>query len=531
MEKYPIGIQDFEILIKGGYTYIDKTRLIYNLSQDGKIFFLNRPRRFGKSLLVSTLKYYFEGRKDLFKGLSIDTLETEWKQHPVFHISFSTGEYSMDGILEETIEAFLSEQEAKYGKSIEGTSFSRRFYNVIIAAHKKTGISPVVLIDEYDKPLLDTLELDKEVNDADGQKVQISDKNRSILKGFYSVFKDADPYLKFVFLTGVTKFGQISVFSGFNQPKDIGLNPKYESICGITEAEMYEVFKERIAELAQYWNTDIEGVKAKLKKNYDGYHFTSKMTDIYNPFSLLNTLDSGQLSDYWFKSGSPEYLIRLLAKSNVNIQDLVGKYYMEAEFADYKADAERPLPMLYQSGYLTFKECKPLSGRYLLDFPNDEVRRGFLAIIASNYLKPVKSSPISTMGAVVDALGDGNTEEVRKILTAFFASIPYTAYRRKGQNAKEQHFHYTFYLLLRLLSTFVVLTEKEQSQGRVDCIVELPDYIYIFEFKLDGSADVALQQIEDKGYATMYLTDRRPLKKIGCVFSSKTGTISDWKEI
>ena len=528
--KYPIGIQDFEKIITGGYTYVDKTKYIYDLAHGGNIYFLNRPRRFGKSLLISTLQYYFEGRRDLFKDLAIDTLEKEWKKYPVMKLSFSTGEFDVDGALEESIELFLREQEEKYGKNADVKTFGRRFLDVIKAAKEKTGVPVVVLVDEYDKPLLDTLELDKMVKDEDGYEMTIGERNRHILKSLYSAFKDADPYLRCVFLTGVTKFGQITVFSGFNQPQDIGFNPNYEAICGISEAELYKVFKERISELAAEWGTDEDDVKARLKKNYDGYHFTSKMTDIYNPFSLLNAFASGSLQDYWFKSGNPEYLIRLLAKSKVNIQEMVGKYYTESEFVEYKADAERPLPMLYQSGYLTFKKFKSLTRMYLLDFPNDEVAQGFLALVSNNYLKPKHSSPISTMGGIAEALAEGNTDEARDILTAFFASIPYTAYRRRGQKAKEQHFHYTFYLLMRLISTFTVLTEKVQSQGRVDCIVELPDYVYIFEFKLDGSADEALQQIDDKGYATEYLTDKRPLKKIGCVFSSKTGTISEWKE-
>lgn len=531
MIKYPIGVQDFDKLITEDYTYVDKTKYIYDLAHGGNIFFLNRPRRFGKSLLISTLKCYFEGRKDLFKGLAIDTLEKEWKQYPVMKISFSTGEYNNDGILAENIEAFLREQEEKYGKNNVDKSIGRRFFNVIKAAKEKTGMPVVVLVDEYDKPLLDTLELDKVVKDDDGYELQIGEKNRSILKGLYSVFKDADPYLKFVFLTGVTKFGQLTVFSGFNQPADIGYDPTYEAICGISEEELYHVFRDRIKELASLWCTDEDGVKARLKKNYDGYHFSSKMTDIYNPFSILNTMKIGDLNDYWFKSGNPEYLIRLLAKTNVNIQELVGKYYSESEFIEYKADAERPLPMLYQSGYLTFKDCDKLTRQYLLDFPNDEVRKGFLTLIADNYLKTKQGSTSSTvLGDVVRGLAKGNTDAVRNTLTAFFASIPYTAYRRKGQKAKEQHFHYTFYLLLRLLSTYVIYTEKAQSQGRVDCIVEVLDYVYIFEFKLDGTADNALQQIETMGYAREYLTDKRHLKKIGCVFSSKTGTICDWKE-
>lgn len=529
--KYPIGIQDFESIVTGGYVYIDKTKYIYELVTSGKIYFLNRPRRFGKSLLISTMKYYFEGRSELFKSLAINNLEREWEKYPVFHISFSTGEYNSDGVLDNRIEVLLSEWESLYGKSENAETFGERFLYVIKAAKEKTGLSVVVLVDEYDKPILDTLEHNDVVKSSDGYDILLSDKNRNILKGLYSVFKDADPYLRFVFMTGVTKFGQITVFSGLNQPQDIGFNPKYEAICGITEEELYSVFGERIEELGTEWKVGVEDVKKLLKKSYDGYHFTNRMMDIYNPFSLLNTLSSGVLTDYWFKSGNPEYLIRLIARTNVNIQELVGKYYAESEFADYKADSERPLPMIYQSGYLTFKDYKMVSQRYLLDFPNDEVKRGFVALVANNYLKPKRQGALSVMAAVVESLAEGNTDDVRDQLTTFFASIPYTAFRRKGEKVREQHFQYTFYLLLRILSTYVVYTEKVQSMGRVDCVVETDKYIYVFEFKLDGSAEDALRQIEEKGYAMEYIKDNRLVKKIGCVFSSRTGTISDWMEM
>lgn len=528
--KYPIGIQDFESVIRDGFTYIDKTEIIHKLVTSGKSYFLSRPRRFGKSLLLSTLKCYYENKRELFKGLAIDTLQPEpWEEHPVIHMSFAGGYFVEDGMLNRMIEGMLSDCEKKYGVEDRKQDITPRFIEIIRAARMQTGKRVVVLIDEYDKPLLDTFETTFMHTKANGEKESLCEHHRTLLKQLYSAFKDADADLQLVLLVGVTKFSQISIFSGFNQPNDISMDPRYEAICGITEDELYTCFGERLRELAEQWGVDVDNVKYELKKKYDGYHFSLKNTDIYNPFSLLNALSKGIADDYWFKTGNPEYLIRLIQSTKLNIQELVGKRYTVSEFIDYKADDERPLPMIYQSGYLTIKEYSPLSETYKLDFPNVEVARGFLPLLTNSYLKTKQHSSTSLMAQVVEALGADNLDEVRDALTAFFASIPYTAYRRKGMKAKEQHFHYTFYLLMRILSTYLVYTEKCQSQGRVDCVIETHNNIYIFEFKLDGTADEALQQIEDKGYATEYLTDPRPLRKIGCVFLSKNGTIGEWK--
>ena len=517
--KYPIGMQSFDQIIEDGYVYIDKTDMVYSLAHEGKIYFLSRPRRFGKSLLLSTLKNYFLGRKELFKGLKIDSLEKKWKVYPVFHLDFNGGNFTQKGILEKWIGGYISSWERETGfKTDSEQPLGMRFIEILKYAHEQSGNRAVVLVDEYDKPILDVLDLDR----------NLEEEHRNILKGFYSVFKGADEHLQFVFLTGVTKFSQVSVFSGFNQPKDISMHGKYETLCGITQEELDATFREPIENMAKVYKCSYEEMRERLKAQYDGYHFSDLMTDIYNPFSLLNAFDAERISDYWFKSGTPSYLIRLLSHSNENMNDITGKYYAPKEFIDYKADVEQPLPMIYQSGYLTIKEFDMDFGLFLLDYPNKEVKEGFLSLIASKYFNNGDMIyPWIREAAVF--LRKGDTEGFRTGLTSFLASISYTIRRKENERERERYFHYTFYLIMRLISVYTVYTEKVQSQGRVDCIVESPDYVYIFEFKLDGTAEEAMRQIEEKGYAREYESDSRKLYKIGAVFSSETGTIEDWK--
>ena len=525
--KYPIGIQDFESIINGGYVYVDKTALVYRLVTEGKIYFLSRPRRFGKSLLVSTLEAYFKGKKDMFNGLAIDSLEKEWAEYPVFHLSFGGENFLKHGALDTKLENIIGVWETEYGTDPNYTTLGNRFQYVLKAAHQKYGRRAVVLIDEYDKPLLDVLDTGMKTSDGHNELL-LEEHNRNVLKGFYSVFKEADKDLQFVLLTGVTKFSQVSVFSGFNQPEDISMSRDYEALCGITEEELYSYFAEPIAELAKVNDCTIDEMKQMLKKQYDGYHFGRRMTDIYNPFSILNACKSRNIDDYWFRSGTPSYLVRLLNHSQENMNELTNRYYTTQQFIDYKADVEKPLPMIYQSGYLTIKDYNLRRNTYLLDFPNDEVKNGFISVLANDYLKARKDVNNWTQD-VVDALEAGDLEQFRKLLTSFLADIPYTMRRKETERERERYFHYTFYLLLRMVSCYTVYTEKQQSEGRVDCIVETPNYIYIFEFKLDGTADEALAQIEEKGYARPYEADSRKLFKVGTVFSSETGTISDFK--
>ena len=525
--KFPIGIQSFSQLIEDGYVYVDKTDLIHRLVKNGKIYFLSRPRRFGKSLLVSTLKCYFEGKKDLFKGLAMEKLETEWAEYPVFHIDFNGSNFTAHGTLEDVLKGTVSTWEKEYGCNTEFNDIGKRFAYVLSQARRRHGRRCVVLIDEYDKPILDVLDTELKVKVGE-QDMPLEDWHREILKGFYSVFKAADDNLQFVLLTGVTKFSQVSVFSGFNQPADISMSEDYETLCGITQEELEQYFPEPIAALAKKYRTTPDGMLEMLKRRYDGYHFSGNLTDVYNPFSLLNAFSMKELRDYWFASGTPTYLVRLLNHTQEDLDELTGRYYDPREFVDYKADVERPLPMIYQSGYLTIKDYDLDFGTFLLDFPNNEVKNGFVSLVASNYLNP-KESLDGWIRDTVLAMRKGELDRLRELFTSFLSSIPYTMRRKEDERERERYFHYTFYLIFRLVSVYTVYTEKAQSQGRVDCIVETPDYIYIFEFKLDGTADEALAQIEEKGYARPYSADSRQLYKIGVSFSSATGTVEEWK--
>ena len=524
---FPIGIQDFKKIREGGFVYVDKTALLYKLVKDGTIYFLSRPRRFGKSLLVSTLKYYFSGQRDLFKGLAIEDLEKDWEIYPIFHIDFNGSNFTYGHALKNKIDVTIETWEKHYG--IEGDARctpGERFARLLAEAHRLTGKRCVVLIDEYDKPLLDVLDTGYRAN-VGGEGRLLEDCNRDILKGFYSAFKAADQDLRFVFLTGATKFSQVSVFSGFNQPEDISMSAKYDAICGITGDELASVFRDKITAMAEKADVSSEKMLQMLGRYYDGYHFSDEMTDIFNPFSLLNAFSNLKIQDYWFRTGTPTYLIRLLNHTNENLNDLTGKYYDTSEFIDYKADVERPLPMIYQSGYLTIKDYDSVSDSYLLDLPNNEVKKGFLTLIASNYLGARESAGTLAV-ELVRAIVRDDLEAWRKSLTAFFASIPYSMRRKDGEHEKERYFHYTFYLIFRILSTYVTLTELQQSEGRADCVVETDKGVYIFEFKLDGTAAEALRQIDDKGYSRPYADDRRHVRKIGVSFSSKTGTIDGW---
>ena len=523
--KYPVGIQTFDKIIEGGFVYVDKTDLIYSLVKEGTIYFLSRPRRFGKSLLISTLESYFLGRKELFKGLAIEKLETEWKEYPVFRFDFNGPNYLGEkDAFEKKIDGYLTNWEKQYKVEFGiDTNFGSRFANILKTVHEQVGLKCVVLIDEYDKPLLDVLgsEMIVEVN---GLRISLEEKTRNTMKAFYSTLKLADEDLQFVFLTGVTKFAKVSVFSGFNQPMDISLSPKYDTLCGITMQEEEKYFRSSVSELAEMEGLSDDEMRVKLRQKYDGYNFSKRMRGVYNPFSLLNAFAAEEMGNYWFSSGTPTYLINLLDRDNVNLNEIVGKYYDTAEFMDFKMDRDAPLPMLYQSGYLTIKGYDAEMNMYQLDIPNNEVRGGFIPLLMNDYFSvntPMKT-PIVEM---VRSLKNGDIELFKTLLTSFLSSIPYSMRLKKET---ERFFQYTFYLILRLISTYLVYVEKQQSQGRVDCVIETDKFIYILEFKLDGSAEEALQQINDKGYVREYASDSRKLFKIGCSFSSETGTIGEW---
>ena len=380
----------------------------------------------------------------------------------------------------------------------------------------------MVLIDEYDKPLLDILGTD---NPNDEKQLAA---NRELLKGFFSVFKAADSHLRFVFLTGITKFSQISMFSGFNQPDDISISNRYDTLLGITEQELHSVFAEPIRELAVSLEKSEDQTKEALKQRYDGYHFSEMMIDVYNPFSILNVFADLKMKDYWFASGTPTYAVRLLGKTQEDVMSFTQEEHTLDEFLNYKADSAKPLPMIFQAGYLTIKGFDADFETYRLDFPNMEVRRGFITLLANDYLQ-LDGQATAWVQKIVKAMRVADLDLVRRLFTSFLAETPYSMRPKKDQKDRELYFHYTFYLLMRLISCYTVYTEKQLSEGRADCIVETPKYVYIFEFKLDGTANEAPQQIQDRGYAKAFEADARTLYKIGASFSSKTGTIEEWE--
>ena len=526
--NYPIGIQDFASIINDGFVYVDKTNMVYELIKDKGVYFLSRPRRFGKSLLVSTIKYYFEGRHDLFKGLKIESLEKKWETYPVFEIDFNGSNYTEADALEQTLNGYLVKWEQQYGVQPATDQPGRRLADVLHQAHVQTGKTCVVLVDEYDKPMLDAMDTGLKTRVGDNEML-IEDHNRETLKAFYSAFKLADADLRFVFLTGVTKFAQVSVFSGFNNAQDISMSPRFDAICGITTEELNSVFAPAIEELANANAVSVAETKSQLKQRYDGYHFSKGMTDIYNPFSLLNTFKSEDARDYWFASGTPSYLMRLLAHSNEDIQGIIARSYEAQEFVDYRATVEAPVPMIYQSGYLTIKGYNREDEEYKLDFPNHEVASGFLAILASGYFH-TPTEPNSWANKLKKALHHGKPEDFRNLLDDFLASIPYSVRESNSEKSHERQFQYTVYLIMRLIGSCrnTVYHEKGTSKGRADCVIETPRYVYIFEYKLDRPAAEAMTQIGDRGYADPYVHDGRPVYAIACSFSSETGTISDW---
>ena len=525
--KYPIGMQSFERIREGGFVYIDKTAMLYDLVSTGSIYFLSRPRRFGKSLLISTLENYFLGRKELFRGLAIDSLEKEWAEYPVFHLDFNGINFKKSDSLEMTLNKYLEDGEKRYNINPDTSEPGIRFNEILESAHEKTGRRAVVLIDEYDMPLLEVMNTGMPSPVVEGDVKTLEDYNRNILKGFYSVFKLADKHLRFVLLTGVTKFSQVSVFSGFNQPKDISNDSRYDAICGISKEELLSLFKEQIRVLGEVNGMTEEETIDMLKRKYDGYHFSKGMKDIFNPFSILNCFDSNDFQDYWFSTGTPTYLMRLLSDNNENVNELVGKYYPAPEFVDYKATRQRPLPMLYQSGYLTIKGYNRRRNTYLLDFPNEEVRSGMTSALAGDYFGN-ESRTSTWLDDVSDSLEAGDLDKFKLQLTAFLANISYRFQRKQDAMECERHFQYTFYLIMCLLGRYNTYIEKETSQGRIDCILECPEYVYIFEFKLNSTAEVALKQIEEKDYALPYAADARKIFKVGISFSSETGTVNDF---
>lgn len=510
---YPIGIQNFEKIRTEDFLYVDKTAEIYKLAKEGRYYFLSRPRRFGKSLLVSTMEAYFAGRKELFSGLAIEKLETEWKQHPVLHLDLSGVSYTDESVLERVLSDKLAKWETLYGAVNTSDILGLRFKEVIEAAYNKTGNQVAILIDEYDKPIIDNL----------GNEPTLSHL-RSTLQGFYSVMKSMDARIRFGFLTGVTKIGKMSVFSGLNNLNDISMIPDYVDICGVSETELHEYFDESISELSSANEMSKEECYVKLKSMYDGYHFCEDSIGIYNPFSLLNTFQNKKFREYWFETGTPGFLVEVMRKTSFDVTTLENQTVDSTLMSNADAIFENPVPYLFQSGYLTITGYNDMFRLYQLGFPNQEVKNGFLNCLLKYY---VPMSPDMSGTTLIyqlwHSITEGNPKSFMQILSSLFAN---TSYQIQGETEKD--FQYAMYIISALLGEYVQV-ERATSNGRIDLIIQTKEFIYIFELKVNADADVALRQIDEKGYARPFEGDSRKLFKIGVNFSTATRRIEDWK--
>lgn len=512
MMKYPIGIQDFVKLRKGEYVYIDKTALIHQLVSTGTYYFLSRPRRFGKSLLMSSIEAYFMGKRELFKGLAIEKLETEWIEYPVLHLDLNTAKYDCVEALTSVLNDVLTYWESLYGTSPTEVTPELRFKGLVRRAYETTGRSVVILVDEYDKPMLQAI----------GNET-LQDEYRNILKAFYSVLKTQDRYIKFAFLTGVTKFGKVSVFSDLNNLEDISMIEAYTSICGITDEELHAVFDAEVAELASKCTITKAECYDKLRTDYDGYHFRQNSEGVYNPFSLLNTLKNRSFGSYWFETGTPSFLVHLLKQSGYDLNDLQSEVVSPDVLNSINSMSNNPIPVIYQSGYLTIKDYDSRFCLYRLGFPNREVEMGFIKYLLPFYTSLDENKSEFTIYRFVKDVENGNPKAFMERLQSMFSD---TDYQVTGN--MEKYFQNSMYLVFKMMGFFTEV-ERSTSRGRMDILLKTEDYIYILELKLDKSADEALQQIKDKGYAEPFASDDRHIYKIGVNFSSKTRGIDDWK--
>ena len=536
--KYPIGIQNFSKIRREGYAYVDKTALMYKMVSEGEYYFLSRPRRFGKSLMLSTLEAYFEGEKELFDGLYVAEHEKEWRHHPIMHLDLNAEKYDTVEALENMLNDFLTKEEDKYGRAESERSFGLRFQGVIRRAFEQTGTRVVILVDEYDKPLLQAI-----------GKEELQTEYRNTLKAFYGALKSCDRYIRFAFLTGVTKFGKaaikqeqsgacsnsaereqarpkvkVSVFSDLNNLKDISMLPAYSNICGITEKELYACFDDSVGELAANNGMTKEECYERLRYDFDGYHFNEYTKEgVYNPFSVLNTLDSGVFRDYWFETGTPSFLVYQLKKTNYPLDAMTEEELTTDTLNSIDIMDENPLPLLYQSGYLTLKSYDKRFDSYQLGFPNREVEQGFIKYLLPFYTPKVKDKSTFSIARFTKDIEHGDAEGFMRRLEAFFATGDYEVVGKA-----EKYFQNTLYVFFRLLG-FYVDVERHTANGRMDVVMQTPDYLYILELKINQTASAALQQIEDKGYARPFAADPRQLFKIGINFSTETKLIDDWK--
>ena len=528
--KLPIGVQSFKDLREKRFLYVDKTEYLSRLVNNGKVYFLSRPRRFGKSLFLSTLAAYFLGQKELFKDLYLEKTEEEaavqegreaWQEYPVLYLDFNTGNYGASDDLTINLNNHLCKWEELYGSKPSEQNFPLRFAGLLERAYQQTGKQVVILVDEYDKPLLQTMGVNEELNE----------KYRNTLKAFYSVIKTCDQYIRFAFLTGVTKFSKISIFSDLNNLNDISLLPKYAGICGISQSELESTFAPEIEALAQANELTYDETLKQLKQNYDGYCFARASENMYNPFSLLRVFDGQIFQSYWFSTGTPTFLVNYLKEAHYYIPDLNENVELDEDgLQTYRAIPEDTLPILFQAGYLTIKEYIKDVRLYRLGFPNDEVRYGFLHNLLPAYSDIPFGQTGVWVGRFVQDIRKGKVDCFMERMQALIAGIPYDNFTEKNLKLREQNYQTAVYLVFALMGQFVQ-TEVQCSTGRSDAVVITADTVYIFEFKLfsNGSAEDAVNQIKENNYAAKYKTDGKKIVLIGAGFDEKTKTIKDWK--
>ena len=511
LKKCPLGVQTFSEVREGDYIYIDKTDMVYRMTQSFKYVFLSRPRRFGKSLLASTFHSYFSGKKELFKGLAIERLETEWAEHPVLHFDMSLGKH-MD---KEQLERFLGErlafEERKYGIENPAKDINDRLTNLIVTAFEKTGSKVVVIIDEYDAPLLDVVHED-----------ELLPQLRQVMRNFYSPLKACDPYLRFVFLTGITKFSQMSIFSELNNLKNVSMMPEYAGICGITLEELQTKLTDYVDALADNLNLTREQAVQLLGKRYDGYHFCWPSPDIFNPFSLLYALSDKRVDSYWFASGTPTYLIEMMRKFGV-APSQIGP--TEAMASAFDAPTERMtslIPLLYQSGYLTIKDYYEEDNIYVLDIPNKEIRIGLMESLLPSYVQSGFNAGLVTVSKMNRALRQGDLEGMLRLLQQYLLTIP-----QCDNTNYEGHYQQLLFVIFSLLGEYVDV-EVRTATGRVDMVMQAFGKLYLFELKLNRSAAAAMQQINLNDYPARFSQCGLPIVKVGINFDTTTRTVSDW---
>ncbi len=515
LKLYPIGIQTFEEIINRQLLYIDKTEYIYRMAHSGgKHFFLSRPRRFGKSLLVTTLQSYFEGKKDLFKGLAIEQLEQEWTEYPVLHFDLSGGKHMEKEQLEEYLGYRLQEEEKKWGITEPAKGANNRLIDLINTAYEKTGKQVVVLIDEYDAPLLDVVHEETQLPVL-----------RNVMRNFYSPLKYSEAKLRFVFLTGITKFSQLSIFSELNNISNISMDEPYAGICGITEEEMLTQMSEDIDLLADKLKLTREETIGKLKAQYDGYHFTYPSPDVYNPFSLLNCFAKQKLDSYWFGSGTPTYLINMMRKFGVNPSQL-GKTKAKSASFDAATETMSSLtPLLYQSGYLTIKDYDEEADTYTLDIPNREITVGLFDSLLPGYLERSTDEGRVVMAELSVLIKRGNIDGALQLLADFLETVPYC-----DNTHYEGHWQQTLYIMFALLTDYNIQVEQRTANGRIDITLETQTSVYVMELKLNGSVEEALAQIESRRYADAFKLQDKPVVKVGMNFALKDGVNHlEWK--